>query len=161
MNNFKGVFDKYQPFILNINKNKSSKINRLSQLINKEIINVETYKDIEVITDCVMKEGSKSDEVFLHWLYCFGEHINVNYNSKWALIKYKKSSVISDCYYPILMNKEEEIWFVGTDCERGYYKYNRLSNIKIHSYYELHVKQIFGKSKLKDIKNMVSECIML
>jgi uncharacterized protein YfkK (UPF0435 family) len=152
------IFDNYQSFLLNINKDKSKKLIYVSGLMRKNKIDIHTYEGIKEITDFIMKKTKKSDEAFIHWFYCWGEHISSRFHSKWALIKYN-STIFPDSYSPILIDKKNEIWLVGSDCEKAYYKYNRLSGINFSTFYKIHAERSLHKQKLKDIEIGISDLI--
>ncbi|MEE9406893.1 MAG: hypothetical protein V3V28_02340 [Polaribacter sp.] len=154
------IFLKNQDYILKINDRKEEKTKELFEIINEKNIDIKPYKNIKFITDCVMKNFKKSDKIFLLWLYFFGEHINLNFGSKWALLKYD-APFLSEFYYPVLIDKKEEIWFVGTDCARAYFKYNKLNQIDFSGFYKVTAERIIYSPNLKDIQGKLKDFIVL
>ncbi|PWH83982.1 hypothetical protein DIS18_05390 [Algibacter marinivivus] len=152
------IFNNYQDFLLDINFDRKLKLIQMFELINNPIIDIRSYESIEYLTNVVMKKSEKSDNIFIYWFFCWGEHIKLNFSSQWALIKYK-SPLISEYYYPILIDKKDQIWQVGFDCEKAYYKYNRLANISFSTFYKMHAEKLLVQSKLKDIDKSINDLI--
>lgn len=144
------VFQSHQDFLLNIHKNKEEKLSEFFRHLNHEKIDISDYDNFKKITHLVMTQLKKSDENFLLWLYCCGEYINLKFNCKWGLIKYKLHT--KEWYSPILINETNDIWNIGQDCERIYYKYNRSFNIEFSTFYKMSIERLLNKTKLSDIK---------
>ncbi|MCF7568402.1 hypothetical protein L3X37_08495 [Sabulilitoribacter arenilitoris] len=144
------VFQNHQDFLLNIHKNKEEKLFEFFRLINHEKVDISDYDNLKKITHLVMNQLKKSDDNFLSWLYFCGEHINLKFNCKWALMKY--NFINKEWYSPILINEKNDIWNIGQDCERLYYKYNRLYNIEFSTFYKMSIERLLSKNKLGDIE---------
>ncbi|MEW4923640.1 hypothetical protein [Algibacter sp. 2305UL17-15] len=143
-------FQNHQDFLLNIHKNKEEKLSELFRLINHENVDISDYDNFKKITHLVMKKIKKSDKAFLLWLHCTGEHISFKFNCKWALVKYNLPT--SKVWYsPILINETQDVWMIGQDCEKMYYKYKRLYDIEFSTFYKMSIERLLHKTKLSDI----------
>lgn len=143
------AFQSHQDFLLNIHKNKEEKLSEFFRVINHENVDISDYVNLKNITHLVMKQLKESDENFLSWLYCCGEHINLKKNCKWALLKY--NFINKEWYSPILINEKNDIWNIGQDCERMYYKYNRMHSIEFSGFYKISIERLLHKTKLGNL----------
>ncbi|WP_413974690.1 hypothetical protein [Hyunsoonleella sp. 2307UL5-6] len=150
-----------QSFILEINKAQNAKLGSLFQLIETGKLDISKAKNIEIITDCIMKKIKKSDNAFLLWLFLIGEHINIKYDTKWALIRFNISQFDDNCFYPILINSEKDIWLAGTDLSRYYYDKRRMHGIGFLTFYKTFIERVLGKTKLSNYEGIIKELIIL
>lgn len=151
-----------QSFILDINKAKNSKLDSLFKLIEVEKLDISKPESVEIITDCIMKKIKKSDNAFLLWLFVIGEHVNTKYNTRWGLIRFNIDLLDRNCFYPILINSDEDIWLAGTDLSRYYYEKKRMYGIGFNAFYKTFVERILGnKTNLSNYKETIKELIIL